>query len=146
MDVNFKEASYNDVEGIISLCNECFGEHTEIEEAQSIFKQTEDDDNQIYIVGVVENKIIAHMKITVIETMYKPMGTYAILNHVCVKPEYRRHQIASKMLDYCMKICKEKGCVKMELWSNNFRVPAHACYKKYGFKVEDAKFFSKEVM
>ena len=146
MDVNFKKAGYNDVEGIILLCNECFGEHTEVEEAQNIFKQTQDDDNQIYIVGVAENKIIAHMKITVIETMYKPMGTYAILNHVCVKPEYRRHQIASKMLDYCMKICKEKGCVKMELWSNNFRVPAHACYKKYGFKVEDAKFFSKEVM
>lgn len=40
---------------------------------------------------------------------------------------------------------KGKNCVAMELWSNNFRQPAHACYKNYGFIVNDAKFFSKEI-
>ena len=72
-------------------------------------------------------------------------STYAILNHVCVHPEYRRHNFATKMLVECEKIVKEKGCVCMELWSNNVRVAAHKCYKNYGFVVNDAAFFSKEV-
>ena len=103
------------------------------------------DENQIYVVGFIDGKLIAHMKVTVIPTMYEGMETYAILNHVCVKPEYRRHNIATHMLDYVKKIAKEKNCIALELWSKNFRVPAHACYKNYGFEVVDAKFFSKSI-
>ena len=109
------------------------------------FRIAKNDDNQIYIVGLLDDKIIAHAKITIIPTIYENMNTYAILNHVCVKPEYRRHDIATRMLVECEKISKQNGCVCMELWSNNFRKPAHECYKNYGFIINDAKFFSKEI-
>lgn len=145
MNINFKIAEYADVEGIIALCNECFDENTDLEYAKRVFKETENDKNQIYIVGLDGEKIIAHAKVTIIPTIYGKMGTYAILNHICVKNEYRRHNIASKMLDECQRIAKENNCVKMELWSMNFREAAHACYKNYGFVVDDAKFFSKEI-
>ena len=101
--------------------------------------------NDIYLIGVVDDKIIAHSKITIIETMYQNMNVYAILNHVCVKEEYRRHNIATKMLEEIEKICLDRGCKTMELWSNNVRVPAHACYKNYGFHLDDAGFFSKKI-
>lgn len=61
------------------------------------------DPNHIYLIGLDNNKIIAHSKITIIPTMYEKMNTYSILNHVCVKPEYRRHNIATKMLDEITK-------------------------------------------
>lgn len=120
MNINFKIAEYADVEGIIALCNECFDENTDLEYAKRVFKETENDKNQIYIVGLDGEKIIAHAKVTIIPTIYGKMGTYAILNHICVKNEYRRHNIASKMLDECQRIAKENNCVKMELWSMNF--------------------------
>lgn len=145
MDVKFKIAGREDIPEIIQLCNECFNETTSLEYAYKIFDKTANDENQIYVIGIMDNKIIAHTKITIIPTIYEKMNTYAILNHVCVKEEYRRHNIATKMLDYVTEICKSKDCVCMELWSNNFRIPAHACYKNYGFLVNDAKFFSKEV-
>ena len=144
MKVNFRIAEEKDIEGIIDLCNECFFENTDYSKALEIFKKTHDDKN-IYLVGEIEGKIVAHAKITVITTIYAPMGTYAILNHVCVKPEYRRQKIATKMLDEISRICIASGCNKMELWSNNVRVPAHACYKNYGFTLDDAGFFSKEI-
>jgi ribosomal protein S18 acetylase RimI-like enzyme len=143
--LEFKIAKKEDVEGIIKLCNECFFEETEVEYAYQVFEKTKNNPNDIYLIGTIDGKIVAHAKITIIETMYKPMMTYSILNHVCVKPEYRRCNIATKMLKEIEKICVEKGCVKMELWSNNVRVPAHACYKKYGFHLDDAGFFSKEI-
>lgn len=145
LNILFRRATSEDVEAIVDLCNECFFENTSLEYAKKSFEQTKNDPNQIYLVGIMDGKIIAHVKITVIPTMYEKMNTYSILNHVCVKEEYRRHNIATKMLDECTKISKEMGCVAMELWSNNTRVPAHACYKHYGFVVNDAKFFSKAI-
>ena len=145
MDVTFRKATISDVENIISLCNECFFEKTSLDYALDTFKKTMNDPNQIYIIGEFENNVIAHAKITIIPTIYEPMSTYSILNHVCVKPEYRRHNIASKMLEEIEKICIENKCKKMELWSNNVRTAAHACYKKFGFTIDDAGFFSKEI-
>lgn len=143
--VIFKQATIDELEGIIKLCNECFEENTSMEYATEIYKENMNDKNQIYLVGLLDSEIIAHVKITIIPTIYENMNTYAILNHVCVKPELRRHNIATKMLDEVTKICKENKCKKMELWSMNFRQPAHSCYKNYGFDVDDAKFFSKEI-
>lgn len=145
MEAVFKTADEKDVEGIIELCNECFFEDTDVEFARKVFNETKDSENDIYLIGTIDNQIIAHAKITIIKTMYKEMATYSILNHVCVKPEYRRHNIATEMLKEIEKICTDKGCNKMELWSNNVRTAAHACYKKYGFNLDEAGFFSKRI-
>lgn len=145
MIVTFKKASIDDLEEIISLCNECFNENTSIDYAKKVYKETENDSNQIYIVGLVDNKIVAHAKITIIPTIYEKMNSFSILNHVCVKPEYRRHNIATKMLIECEKISKEHNCIAMKLWSMNFRQAAHECYKHYGFDIDDAKFFTKKL-
>lgn len=143
--VEFSIAKEDDIEEIIELCNECFDEDTDVQYAKKIFNDTKNDPNQIYLIGRMDGKVVAHTKITIIPTIYKPMATYSIVNHVCVKPEYRRHKLATKMLDEVTKICKEKGCNKIELWSRNFRVPAHECYKNYGFEIDDAAFFSKDI-
>ena len=145
MEVKFRVASLEDVEGIIELCNECFDENTDLNYAKSIFKANQNDQNQIYLIGTINDKIIAHTRINIIPTIYEEMNTYAILNHVCVKPEFRKQHIATRMLDECFKIAKNKNCKNVELWSKNFRIAAHGLYHKYGFEVMDAKFFTKEV-
>lgn len=145
MNIEFKIATINDVEEIIKLCNECFDENTDLEYAKRIFIENQNDKNQIYVIGIIDNKIIAHAKINIIPTIYEDMNTYAILNHICVKKEYRREHIGTKLLDECSRISKEHNCKCMELWSKNFREAAHACYKNYGFEVMDAKFFTKKI-
>lgn len=145
MEVKFRKATIEDIEKIVELCNECFQENTSIEYAKRVFLENEHDQNQVYLIGILDGEVIAHTKITVIPTIYEKMNTYAILNHVCVKPSYRRHNIATEMLVECEKVAKAKRCVALELWSNNTRVPAHECYKNFGFIVNDAKFFSKEL-
>jgi len=145
MTVSFKIATEEDLKGIIELCNECFSENTSYEYALKVYNETKTDPNNIYIIGLIDNKIIAHCKISIIRTIYENMNTYAILNHVCVKEEYRRHHIATKMLDLVTKICLDKGVKTLELWSKNVRTAAHSCYKNYGFQLDDAGFFSKRI-
>lgn len=143
MDVKFRIAKKKDVGEFTELCNECFEENTSYKYALEKFKKKNHD--QIYLVGEVEGKIVAFTLINVIRTAFSEMGTYAILNHVCVKPEYRRNHIGERMLNECARICKENDCKMMKLWSKNFRVAAHAMYHKYGFTVIDAKFFEKDL-
>lgn len=145
MEVTFREMKKKDVPEVIALCNEVFKEETSLEYAMKTYKKHRKDPNSTYIVGVVDGKIVSHLKITVINTIYENMNTYSILNHVGVKEEYRRHGIATKMLDVAFKISKEQGCKKVELWSNNVRTAAHACYYNYGFELDDAGFFSMSV-
>lgn len=145
MNIEFKIATKDDIEGIIKLCNICFNENTSLEYAKKIFLENENDPNQIYLIGILENEIVAHTKINIIPTIYEDMNTYAILNHVCVKPELRREHIGTKLLDESFKIARSHNCKCVELWSKNFREAAHGLYHKYGFEVMDAKFFTKDI-
>lgn len=145
MEVKFRLMKKKDILSVIELCNEVFNENTSLDYAMKMYKKSRKDPNQIYIVGVLDGKIVSHLKISIIQTIYEKMNTYSILNHVGVKKEYRRHGIATKMLDYAFEISKKYGCKTVELWSNNVRTAAHACYYNYGFKLDDAGFFSKEI-
>ena len=107
-EVIFRRATLDDVEGIIDLCNESFGDNTNNEYAKGVFKNTMSDKNQIYLIGLMDNTIVAHTKVA--------------------------------------KICKENNARAIKLWSLNFREAAHACYKHYGFKVDDAAFFTKDLI
>lgn len=143
--VEFREATLADVPDIIALTNECFDEQTPVEFAEEVFKQTSSDLNTIYLNGYLDGQLVAHVRIAIVKTMYEPMNTFAILNHVCVKPDVRRQHLGTKLLDATFAICRDRDVKVVELWSKNFRVAAHGLYHKYGFEVVDAKFFSKDV-
>ena len=145
MKIQYFIANESHIEGIIKLCNECFEENTSVKKALEIYSKNKNDPNQIYLVAICNNEIIAHTRIAIIPTIFDGMDTFAILNHVCVKNEYRKHKIGTKMLQLVEKVCKERGCTSLKLWSNNSRVPAHTCYKKFGFISNDSTFFSKEI-
>lgn len=143
MEVTFRPATRADLEDVITLTNECFDENTPLEYAEKVWNQTEDDPNTVYLNGYLGEQLVAHVRIAIIPTIYEEMNTFAILNHVCVKPDVRRQHLGTKLLDETFRICQEHGVKTVELWSKNFRVAAHALYHKYGFEVMDAKFFSK---
>ena len=66
MDIKFKIATQDDVGKIVDLCNECFDETTSLDYALKVFKQTENDANQIYLIGEVDGQVVAHSQITII--------------------------------------------------------------------------------
>lgn len=144
-EINFRIATREDLPQIIDLTNRVFDEQTPLAYAEQVWDQTAGDSNQIYLNGWLGNRLVAHLKITIIPTIYQDMNTYAILNHVCVDPELRRHHYGTQLLDEAFRICEERGAVAVELWSKNFREAAHSLYRKYGFEVVDAKFFAKDI-
>lgn len=145
LELKFRFAKESDLEKVIMLCNSCFDENTNIENAIKVFQKTKNDSNHLYLIGEMNGEIVAHTKITIIPTMFEEMGTYAVLNHVCVHPDYRRHHVADHMMRVIKKVCQEKHCSSIKLWSCNFRIPAHKLYYKEGYEKMDASFFTLEL-
>ena len=145
MNIIFKKATIDDVEGIIKLCNECFLENSDVEYAKKVFNSTVNDPNQFYLIGTLDDEIVAHAKLTIVPTMYEEMNTYSIINHFCVKETHRRKNTGTKMIKELEAISLEYNCKTIKLWSNNYRNAAHACYLKNGFVINDASFFSKAI-
>lgn len=145
MEVTFRTATRDDLPDVVALINQCFDEQNTVEYAVSEWERSGDDPHQIYINGYLDGELVAHLKITIIPTIYDDMATYAMLNHVCVRPDVRRHHLGTKLLDEAFVACRDAGATKVVLWSKNFREAAHAMYKKYGFEVVDAKFFERKI-
>ena len=148
MGAIFRLAEKDDLKELVDLMNECFDENTKYDFARKVFLETENDPNQIHLIGIHDEtgKIAAYVKITIIPCISSPMETYAILNHVCVKPEYRREHIGTHLLVESERIAREHGANMLALWSKNVRQPAHALYKKYGFRIFDGPFFEKDLL
>lgn len=145
MGVQFKLAQKKDIKSLVDLINECFNEETAHPFAQKIFNQTERDPNQLHLIGINdENKLVAYCKITIIPCIFSPTETYAILDHVCVKPDFRREHIGTHLLEVAEATAKEHGAHSFVLWSKNSCKAAHALYKKIGFEIFDGPIFEKE--
>lgn len=55
------------------------------------------------------------------------------INKICVKDNYRRQGIASKLMDMASDDFKEKECFVITLEVRKSNVSAQALYEKYGF-------------
>lgn len=144
MGVQFKLAEREDIAELVDLMNECFDETTSYDFARKVFLETENDPNQIHLIGLHDSgKIAAYCKITIIPCLSSPMETFAIFNHVCVKPEFRREHIGTQLMQESERLAREHGANMLALWSGNQRQPAHALYKKFGFEIFDGPFFEK---
>lgn len=145
MEATFRRATADDLRDVVDLINRCFDESNTVEYATTAWENSINDPNQIYINGYLDGELVAHLKITIIPTIYDDMATYAMLNHVCVRPDVRRNHLGTKLLDEAFAACRDAGVTKVVLWSKNFREAAHAMYRKYGFEVVDAKFFERKI-
>ena len=149
--IEFILGGEDNLEDIINLTNECFNENTTLGHATEVYFRNRLDTNpDAYVCGYLPDEsgnhtLAAFARLAFIDTPFDGMETYCILNHVCVKPEFRRHHLGTQLLEECERIAAMRNCRDLKLWSKNFRVPAHALYQKYGFKIIDAKFFEKPI-
>ncbi len=58
----------------------------------------------------------------------------AIIEDVAVDPGWQGRGIGKQMMQYAMKLCRDKGCYKAALSSNLKREKAHAFYESLGFE------------
>lgn len=93
--------------------------------------------NQTTVLAVEENTVVGCATLCYIEmmpTFSHPTGKRGHLMNVYTNSRYRRHGIASKMLDMLIQEAKEKGVTEISLDATDCGKPL---YEKFGFKQSD---------
>lgn len=108
--------------------------------SEKAFSDSLNSENTIYVVAEEDGKVKAYCG------MYLSFEEGNITN-VAVAPEYRRKNIAQRMLDYIMEEAKKKGITDIFLEVRETNTGAIALYEKNGFKEAGIRkdFYEKPV-
>jgi len=144
MNVMVREADKNDLAAILSLYSQPSMDNCQVlllNEAQTIFERTRSYPFYKVYVAVLDEEIVGTFELLIMDNLAHQGSPSAIIEDVVVAKEYQRKGVGRAMMQYAMKICKEKGCYKAALSSNLKREEAHEFYESLGFQKHGYSFY-----
>lgn len=114
------------IDEIIVLENECF---TIPWSKKAFIEEITRNMFAVYFSAVVDNKVVGYAG------MWKIINEGHITN-IAVAPGYRRHKIASALLNKLMETSVSSGITEMTLEVRESNFAALALYKKFGFEIK----------
>lgn len=67
------------------------------------------------------------------------------LEDICVKENYRGMGIGKSLLTECARIAQKNDIDEITFTSSNYRIAAHALYRKLGYTIKDTTVFIKDM-
>lgn len=131
-----------DGEEISRINREVMGYDYPPEQTKEKIKALSTNQHHLILVAELRGRIAGYIHLNDYDTLYfGPMKNVLCL---AVLPEYRRQGIAGALLKKAESLSKESSTVGIRLDSGAERLPAHACYEKYGYiNIKDHKYFRK---
>lgn len=138
--MKFRVATINDLPAIVRmLADDFLGQQRERLEDPlpksyvRAFREIDVDANNDLIVAERDGEIIGTMQLTYTPSLSFQGGKRCTVESVRVEKRYRGQGIGRKMMSWAIERAKEKGCVSMQLTTNNERIDAHRFYESLGF-------------
>ena len=102
------------------------------------------DDNVIGLVGLIDNKVVSYLNITICVDVVRN-SKYSVINYVCVDNNYRGKSIGKLMMEEALKISKDYGCSLVKLTSNSKKEIANKMYQSMGFGIRETNLYEKVI-
>lgn len=100
---------------------------------QSAFTEIESDPNNQILVAVQKNRVIGVLQLTFIQCLTFQGGRRAQIEGGRTHRDFRGVGVGKALIEYAIRLSKEKGCHLVQLTSNQQRTRAIDFYKKLGF-------------
>lgn len=125
MDLNIDFMKEEDIDAVLDISSLSFA----ISWSKDSYIQELTNPIARYLVAKINNKVVAFV------------GTWIILDeahitNIAVHPNYRKQEIASKLLIKFLDYCRNQGCKAFTLEVRSGNKAAQALYKKHNFKEE----------
>ena len=85
---------------------------------------------------------MANLLFTVSTALGSPV---AVLEDMVVLPQARQSGIGSRLIEYCFKIARSRGCRRITLLTDHDNFRAHRFYERHGFVRSSMVVFRKPV-
>jgi len=147
-NITIRESTYDDIPSLLELLYELGRpkpqKDNDLEKFTALLKNyMQDDDKKILVAQIVNSKIIGMISIVFLSRLNQNTSEMYI-PELIVSQNYHSKGIGKKLLNFSIKLGKEKKCHRMRLESGNQRIESHKFYKHLGFE-DSSIFFTKNL-
>ena len=147
-NISIRESTYDDIPSLLELLYELGRpkpqKDNELEKFTALLKNyMQEDDKKILVAQIVNSKIIGMISIVFLSRLNQNTSEMYI-PELIVSQNYHSKGIGKKLLNFSIKLGKEKKCHRMRLESGNQRIESHKFYKHLGFE-DSSIFFTKNL-
>jgi GNAT superfamily N-acetyltransferase len=142
MNIDIKEASIEDLSGILNLYAIVLdkGNVLSLENAEILFKKMQTYPNYKVYIAEIEGEIVGTFALLIMDNLAHQGTPSGVVEDVAVQKELQSLGIGKMMMNFAMEKCKEAGCYKLVLSSNLKRKEAHAFYESLDFEKHGFSF------
>lgn len=91
------------------------------------------DPNNELIVAELDGEVVGTLQLTYTPSISFQGGKRCTVESVRVDENYRGQGVGREMMLWAIGRAKERGCISMQLTTNNDRIDAHRFYESLGF-------------
>ena len=147
-NISIRESTYDDIPSLLELLYELGRpkpqKDNDLEKFTALLKNyMQDDDKKILVAQIVNSKIIGMISIVFLSRLNQNTSEMYV-PELIVSQNYHSKGIGKKLLNFSIKLGKEKKCHRMRLESGNQRIESHKFYKHLGFE-DSSIFFTKNL-
>jgi GNAT superfamily N-acetyltransferase len=147
-NISIRESTYDDIPSLLELLYELGRpkpqKDNELEKFTALLKNyMQEDDKKILVAQIVNSKIIGMISIVFLSRLNQNTSEMYV-PELIVSQNYHSKGIGKKLLNFSIKLGKEKKCHRMRLESGNQRIESHKFYKHLGFE-DSSIFFTKNL-
>ena len=147
-NIIIRESTYDDIPSLLELLYELGRpkpqKDNELEKFTALLKNyMQEDDKKILVAQIVNSKIIGMISIVFLSRLNQNTSEMYV-PELIVSQNYHSKGIGKKLLNFSIKLGKEKKCHRIRLESGNQRIESHKFYKHLGFE-DSSIFFTKNL-
>lgn len=136
MDIRIRKAEKSDLVHILSLYGQPDMDHGEVlglPEAEAIFTRIKSYPDYHIYVAESQGTIVGTFALAIMDNLAHRGALSGLIEDVVVASDHQGMGIGKQMMRFALDTCREKGCYKAVLSSNQKRVNAHRFYEGLGF-------------
>ncbi len=142
-----REAREADLPGIVQMLSEDqMASHREAPELPldpaylEAFRVLDAAPDQMLAVAEIDGRLVGTMQISFLPGLAMRGAWRGQIEAVRIDSSVRGQGLGSRMIEWAVERCRERGCLLVQLTSNLARTDAHRFYEKLGWKKSHAGF------
>ena len=147
-NITIRESTYDDIPSLLELLDELGRpkpqKDNDLEKFTALLKNYMQEDDKKILVAQIENSKIIGMISMVFLSRLNQNTSEMYVPELIVSQNYHSKGIGKKLINFSIKLGKEKKCHRIRLESGNQRIESHKFYKHLGFE-DSSVFFTKNL-
>jgi GNAT superfamily N-acetyltransferase len=140
--VNIRQATEADIPRILELYDSLIIHLSEVEQSRSpsaddihrVFADICADPRHELFVAEYRGEVVGTIVLFIVPNLSHGATPWAIAENLIVDEKHRRRGYGRMLLEFVINRAKEKGCHRIQLWSDRRRKEAHQLYQSVGFE------------